>query len=138
MSERDDLRDFLDQVQRLIERILDQGELIPADLRHYFVDAWPDVKDNLDLARRSIMGVAQDRLRAAGLTGAQLALKLFGFRRWSRRIDWMNLLWSRRAVKGALNWANIILGSLSFVPGVEPAKEFKDAIERAVDEAEAG
>ena len=136
MSDRNELQIFLNEIQDLLERLLDRDELIPSDLRPYFVDAWPEVRDNLNLAKRSILGVAQDRLRAVGLTGAQLALKLFGFRRWFRRIDWMQILWSRRAIKAALNWANIILGSLSFVPGVEPAKEFKDALERAIDEAE--
>lgn len=74
-------------------------------------------------------------LRRVGLTGSGRALKVNGFRRALRRArDFV----SRRWVKKAFEWGNIILGSLGPVPVVgiaaEPIKELKEAVEAQGDE----
>lgn len=75
------------------------------------------------------------RLSDAALTGAQLTMKVGGFRRWLR--EWF-LARTVRAARGALSWANLILGSLQSAllgPATELLKEYKDATEKLVSEA---
>jgi hypothetical protein len=75
------------------------------------------------------------RLSEAALTGAQLTMKVGGFRRWLR--EWF-LARTVRAARGALSWANLILGSLQSAllgPATELLKEYKDATEKLVSEA---
>lgn len=138
MSDQTDLRDFLDETEALLTEIIDRrSEFIPGELQPYFVDAWPEVRASISTAKGDLFtrSVVADRLPSAGLSGKQLALKLVAFR---RSVDALKLGgWSRRLLKRVLGWLNIILGSLaSVLPGVDAIKEFKEAIENALDEKE--
>lgn len=138
MSDQTDLRDFLNETEALLTEIIDRrAEFIPEELQPYFVEAWPEVRASISTAKDDLFTrvVVSDRLPSAGLTGKQLALKLFAFR---RSVDALKLGgWSRRLLKRVLDWLNTILGSLaSVLPGVDAIKEFKEAIENALDEKE--
>ena len=135
-EDRTNLQKFLNEVEELLQGVLDRrAELLPQDLHDYFLNAWQQVRISFSRARQSLSNVVESRLEEIGLTGSQLALKLFGFRRLLPLLG--PGVWRVRVLKRILNWANIILGSLGAVlPPVELAKEYKDAIERAIDEAE--
>jgi hypothetical protein len=78
-----------------------------------------------------------DALERVGLTGAGRELKVGLFR---RALDRFRQFRSRRWVKSAFKFANIVLGSLGPVPFVgiaaEPIQELKDAIEAKREEDE--
>ena len=73
-------------------------------------------------------------LKNMGLSGEQFKLKWKGFK--DNYGAWRST-GSIRYLKFALKWLNTILGSLSFIPGLqflEPLKELKESLEHTIDE----
>jgi hypothetical protein len=127
---------FLDESRSLFDRIVDARELLfRRSVRDPLAEAWNELRPEV---QRIIDGLERDppkeRLGEAGLSGAQLALKMHGYRTaWERWFARGGMKWLRRL----LSWINKILGSLaSAVPGAEAITEFKDAIEEEIDAGE--
>ena len=146
------LRDFLSQVEKILAAVAyNPGPVIRSRHHDKLRAAWDDVRPKFSLAISSLQEPSAsnitERLAEVGLTGPQLVFKLSIFRqahdeltdhgmpaaeekpkkmRWWER--WVSLL------KPTLKAANVILGSLAKVlPPVEAIKEFKEAVEAAVN-----
>jgi len=138
-TEQDRLSEFLQQVERLLFSIVADGiGVLPPHLQEPARNAWHDVQSRLsDLQEQLKLDEGlRPRLAVAGLTGANLDFKLRGFDHARRRYSATPV---PRWLKPVLKWINILLGSLATVmPGAELVKEYKDAIEQGIDEAEKG
>ncbi|MGE0818204.1 MAG: hypothetical protein AB7O74_06020 [Candidatus Nanopelagicales bacterium] len=123
--------------------ILEDRDLLP-----YFQSAWQELRSPHDrLLRLMLTGEnleLDQALTDAGLTDASLALKEAGLERaldeYESARTWLS---RRRWFRGALRWADVILGSLASIPAigavVEPIKEWKESVEVQVDnEASSG
>jgi hypothetical protein len=110
--------------------------LFRRDVRSFITNAWSSLKSTVQTSfqtlRSSLRGIANDILERIGLTGHQLALKLKGLNdAWQA----FNELGTVRLLKKLLEWINAILGSLiAALPGGEALKEFKEAIEKLIQE----
>lgn len=80
--------------------------------------------------------VYDTRLADVGLTGSGRAVKVGGFRRALNRV--LSGIPGFQRMKKVFEWGNIILGSLTMVPGlgilVDPIKELKESIEAQGDD----
>jgi hypothetical protein len=134
-SERKQLREFLKDVRTLMREIVEEHhDLFRTDeeTRQLFRAAWSEVNPLFDTAISALNSNDYDgELKRAGLTGNQLKLKLSGFRRAQDHFRLGG--WKVGPLKKVLDWINTILGSLSAIPGVEPIKELKEAIENNLD-----
>jgi hypothetical protein len=133
----DRLSDFLQDVEAVLFAIIADGiSMLPLHLQEPARNAWPEVKSRLSELRDEIKREhgLPPRLELAGLTGANLDFKLQGFRYARKRHSELPVpAWLKRM----LRWMNILLGSLATVmPGAELVKEYKDAIEAGIDQAE--
>jgi hypothetical protein len=133
--DRDRLCVFIDDVVYVLdETVKAQNILFPDSFRANLNDAWGNVSSRIDQIKNDIRNTntTTDRqLEAAGLTGAQLNLKLDGF--GAAFGNW-KVKAGLKLLRRVLSWANVILGSLSFV--AEVLKEIKEAIEKALEEVE--
>jgi hypothetical protein len=103
--------------------------LIPEELQALYGQALDGLEGDFQLVTAQLRQPAiADHLLRADLTGVPRRLKQ-GLYDAGRAIADQ----PRRAARVAFKAANIILGSLSFVPGVEPIKEIKEAIEVGID-----
>jgi hypothetical protein len=128
-----------DVLTELVER---RRELLPEHLGDVMWNAWPPTHQALiellrQLAEPEEAELLNQRLNAMALTGAPLRYKLAGFdaaHRQERPPDSKGLRWWFRRIFG---WANVILGSLAGVlPPAEVVKEFKEASEQGMEDAE--
>jgi hypothetical protein len=129
-DDQKDLEGIVARIESLLARLVNEwSNLMPAQLHHVVGEAWPDVHKQLQNVRYRIShGADENVLRERGLTGTNLALKKSIF-------DW---LWGsgignslrRDWFRKVLRYANSLLGS---IPGAEIAKEFKEALEEAID-----
>jgi len=128
-------QELLDDIVRTVQRLPHLH--VDNQVVHEYVAAWEDLQgrpllDELDGALSE--PDVEIGLERAGLTGAQLALKLGGWRR--ALAEWFSAR-TARSLRWALRHANTILGSLTTVipgPAIEMFKEFKDATETTIDE----
>ena len=137
MPKPNDLHQFLQEFLQLLERVLqDKENLLPADLHRAFDEAWPEVRSRIRSTQSDLrtIGRLKEDLPDAGLAGRQLHLKLEGF---GRALEALKGGWSRKLLKRVLKWADVILGSLaSVLPGSEFVKEYKEALEAALEKKE--
>ena len=136
-------REVLSTVMKSKERFL------PTDLHTEFEAAWPDVETWMRRIENFLQqpsagleekllsvehGNLEEQLSRAGLSGAQLKLKVAGF---GRAYANFKKFPEFKPLNRLLNWINIFIGSLSKVlPVAEIIKEFKEAVERGVKDAE--
>jgi hypothetical protein len=135
-ADRNLLKDFLDGVRTVLDSAVDaRSVLCRQKLRDPIRDAWIDVRLLIENAQGQL-NQASHKLNAAlgeaGLSGAQLVLKMTGFQaafdRFVQR-GTLNLLGK------VLKWINSILQSLlSAIPGAEGIKEFKDSLESEIED----
>ncbi len=138
-EERERLERFVTEVYDGLGEIIFNTEVLPADLGEDYRQAFHEADSSVEDTRRALwerteegsFAVSDDAFERAGLTGAQLNLKVSGWRRaWARfRNDRRP-----RILRRALRWANVLLGSLAGVIGAaEPLKELKEAVEAGVE-----
>lgn len=139
-SDRNDLKEFLDDTRSVIRQIVDARHvLFREDVRQLFVDSWAEVEPEIESAMTLLQtsgAPLEKRLGEAGLSGKQLKLKLTTFR---RLLDQYKKRGTLTLLTKLLKSINRILGSLiSAMPGAEPIKEFKEAIEEELDDSDFG
>ncbi len=131
---KDAVRELLDTP---IEYVTDE------ELLGLFQETYYELIGNLFVIQDALLDERGEKfdhdLQRVGLTGSGRALKVNGFRRAFERV---RAFASRRWVKKAFEWGNIILGSLGPVPvvgiAVEPIKELKESIEAQGEEDSEG
>jgi hypothetical protein len=142
--DRIELLRFLDALENHVftPLVTDHVGLIARDLREHASMGWGEVRGTLQEVRNWLRPEASPEtadvdglLASFGLTGAQLAAKLAGFffgalRKPVGRVH--NAL--EKWYKGVLEWANLLLGSLSRAfPPVDIIKEYKEFLELSID-----
>lgn len=140
-DDRRSLVNFVSEVQELLgNTVADPSRWFPTELHEPLQSAWEEVTPSFDMAGRYLTeppdaSLLEAQLAHVGLTGGQLRLKRTG---WERARDAFRERFTKRALGRALGWANIILGSLAgLIPGGDAIKEYKEAVEQAVEDAEA-
>lgn len=131
--------------QHLMVTIASSPDLLPDGMHGLYEMA---IGEFVSRSSRLITQVERDwkrkhtALEAVGLTGVHLQLKHAGFSRALARYEKARESEDPKAdfikpLKRVLRWINIVLGSLKAVfPGADFVKEYKDAVEAGVDEAE--
>ena len=141
--DRKELLRFVDALENHVFRPLlsRHRALVGPSLRQHANAAWQEVKGTLDEVRHWL-GATASEARAAvdstlasfGLTGAQLAANsraLSGHFRSLWVVPYNAIV---KWYKAVLEWANLILGSLSRAyPPVDVVKEYKEFLELSID-----
>lgn len=138
-SDRERLQSFLHEVHTLLKDVvLTRDSYFREPMRPLFRAAWAEVEPvfntlDFELRHESPDAQIEGKLEAAGLTGAQLDLKLAGFERALE--NWRTNGHTPALLGKVLNWINTLLKSLiSVLPGGEALKEFKESIENELAE----
>jgi hypothetical protein len=137
------IKDFLSEAHDLLEEIVRTVQQLPASnldeaVLGAYVKSWEELKQRpflMTMNEQLDTPMAARHLADAGLAGAQLSFKLAGWRR--ALADWFDAR-TAGALRRALRWANVVLGSLGEAltgPGLEVFKEFKEGTELILDEA---
>jgi hypothetical protein len=126
-DDRTKLVEFVKSAHRFVARIVEEGiERFPPSLQPLIQRAWRDLQPSFDAALSGLAVVERDDLRAVGLSGDQLALKLTAYSEAARDAG---KGWITKAIKKVLEVIDAILDSLAkAVPGFQVFKEFKDII----------
>jgi len=107
--------------------------------------AWHDLTSQFERALNelAIGETSSNQLRDHGLVGPQLTLKIGFWRRHRQRARelWALMKSTGRRIQSSIvhklfDAAQIILGSMSFIPGIDAIKEFKDTIESIADDSD--
>ena len=133
-SDGEAIAGFLDQLRAFMSDVI-EGDLLPGDLVGEYREVFLGLDDAFALAIAQLQqpGI-EDHLRVAGLVHLPRTLKLGVF---EKALDVAGRLGNPlRAVRAVLGAANVILGSLLMIPGVEPIKEFKETLEVGIDIAD--
>jgi hypothetical protein len=157
------LREFLKQVEKLLQDVVENPRpAIPGQLHESMSAAWTEVQGKfataitgLSTTDSNVLGTLHNELQMRGLTGPQLIFKLDVFRHAHQKLSNHGTAkygqeqrkkrgWFARFCgffTGALKAADVILDSLTGVPGVglavESIREFKEAVESGVELGEA-
>jgi hypothetical protein len=138
----DGLVELLKELRRLLDEVLQDEhraveEFVPIYLYRRFNEAWGEVAERFDEVIELIHSADhEESLRRHGLRGASFRLKAEGFWRNARAFFASP---SRRWLRKSLGWANNVLTSLaSAIPAAGIIQEFKEALERALDDKEDG
>lgn len=121
--------------------------LLPQHLHLAVLNVWPEIRQRLAELRAALLEAPDsidEQLAVAGLTGAQLEMKLDAHRTASNRAHQtrpppspLPPLGFRKIFKSLLGWINVWLGSLvTALGGAEAIKEFKEFLEQGLDDAE--
>lgn len=147
--DRERLDDFASTLYRTLNAVVfDHVAWLPEELHEHYRAGLTNAERSLGELRAALLWETayrdqpddlvfeqvDDRLRWAGLTDADLELKLAGYDLAQRRFSASP---TRRILKSLLRWANVILGSLVAAIGAgEALKEFKESIEAGVADIE--
>jgi hypothetical protein len=103
-------------------------------------EAWHDLIGDFERAASALGETTVENLRDRGLYGPQLRLKI---NVWTKQREQARHLWGRIKEAGAkvpaslvhrlFDSAQTILGSLSFIPGIDAIEEFKSTLESIAD-----
>lgn len=141
----DELIAFLNQLEGVLQQVLDDGTLLPAETLDSLRGAWSETKDDLTLWRRSAVAereglsnengdTAARTLKDHGLTGKSLGMKLSG---WRSRLFAIGERMDRPWLRSLLRWAETIIESFTdSIPGGAGVKEFVQAVSNHLDDAE--
>jgi hypothetical protein len=147
LSQQDDalLLTFLSGVREDLQTAVNDYKLYAAEdwwyLQTNVGETWHDVLDNFPVVLRALSNREYDREKlAAGLFGTQLKLKIDV---WTKARIQAKQIWTRiKSAAGRIpasivhllfDCAQTILGSLSFIPGIDAIEEFKSTIESIAD-----
>jgi hypothetical protein len=134
------LRAFVIQLRELLQAVVDDGRFVPNKQHDDVRAAWQHARADLD-ALVSALTRPQANTHLAGLgrhglTGVPLRMKL---RAWRSRFFRFGRRMNRAWLRSVLRWGDTILGSLTdVIPFGAAGKEFKEAIENFLDDAENG
>lgn len=148
LEDRQRLDAFVDECYQLLRTVVfEYRGWLPDELRDAYEVAFISLETSRAELRRALVpemfvsNIPYDddylvllelRLEQAGLVGPQWALKEAG---WKRALDRFRRFPTRFVLRGALKWANVILGSLAGVVGAaETLKEFKEAVEAGIED----
>jgi len=143
-----DLAAALELAEADLGRVLEfRAVLLPQHVHPLVLDVWPAIRHRFADLRAALLAAPDsidERLAAAGLTGAQLDMKLGAYRIASDRARLARPpaapqppVGFRKIFKSLLGWLNVWLGSLiAAFGGGEAIKEFKEFLEQGVDDAE--
>lgn len=141
-DDRAALADFASELHEFLPEILDnQATWFREELRGPLWAAWDELQPRFSVVERFLgeppdPQVLEAQLTNVGLAGAQLALKRQG---WRGAVGRFRERLTKRTLRRALGWANLILGSLAgIVPGAEAIKEYKEAYEQALNDGDEG
>ena len=145
-QDRQRLEECLQSAYVALQEFQTDDDLLPEYLRKPYRDGWAEAADRFgELGNKlgNLDPVTEEALRVAGLTGEHLELKATGTREAGRAYAsgkslpmWPPSL-KRRAMMRLLKWLNIFLGSFaSVIPAAELIKEYKEAAEQGLEEAE--
>jgi hypothetical protein len=140
-QERREFQAFLGQHHGLLGTVLDHPEWFPTEgegidsLR----DAYLACCEQFGVAQGALnSGEHDEALQRGGLSGAARRLKIG---RWFDHLrDFYGRLGRegnpKRPLRRALRWANVMLGSTTFVPGIGYIHETTQAVEALLEDAE--
>jgi hypothetical protein len=134
-----DLKSFLHESVNLLDQIVTEWSdlLFHDEYREPLRAAWAELKPNAeqDIERfNPRKSDTAEHLARAGLTGAQLDLKLKGF---SAALNKFRVVGTVKWLKKVLEWINKILKSLiGVIPGADAIDEIKGVIEELLDDDE--
>jgi hypothetical protein len=145
LEDRERLAKFIDEIYNLLRVSVDRHrEWLPLDLRESYWSAFQALDEAVGATRQELEAPEpsnptgargeriDDRLERAGLTGAQLDLKLSG---WRGALDRFFNTPGRGLLRRALRWGNVVLGSLAGAIGAaEAIKEFKETVEAGLED----
>ena len=127
----------LTELETLLREVVENpAGLVPVDLEGYLEPAWRDVRLLFDPAREALLEIEETELAQAGLTGAQLTLKLraagWGVQRARDLMAQVPRLpgEAAAALAHACGLVDVILKSLPIPQLTEPIAEFKGVVER--------
>jgi hypothetical protein len=135
------LQRFVLSLTDLLEAIIDDGRHIPSTQVEDVRAAWPEAKADLENLVRLLtyssesdnLSERTNSLRAHGLTGKSLRMKLKG---WRSRFYAFGRRMNRPWLRSVLRWSDSILGSLvDALSAGALGKEFKEAIENFLADA---
>ena len=142
MTDQEKLFDFLEKTQYVLGQVVEHRDVIvPEPFWQSFLAAWEEVLVRFNEAFSSLeteWPKYTADLESVGLTGSQLDFKHQGFSaafyKWQKMYDWQKKMF-KRALLDLLRWINLLLGSLaSLFMWAEAIKEFKESIERFLEE----
>lgn len=129
---------LLSEFDRILSAIINERYLFKNEQIHnLIIEIWQGEFQGKLLNLAQLVEILQDKdLKAVGLTGKQLQLKLQIFKSFLARDDrFLGLLkqpaieLSKRFISGFFDFFNSLLGSLSdVIPFIESFKEFKDMV----------
>jgi hypothetical protein len=145
-AERERLSEFTFSIYEFLGAVIASSQWVPEELQEDYRRSLTSgaerglgdlrlrlLAEDADDEREAIAALDQ-RLDSAGLSGADLELKLHGYDR-AHAIFVQSP--SRRLLKSVLRWANVLLGSLVSALGAgEALKELKEAVEAGVEDRE--
>jgi hypothetical protein len=143
---------MLEDIRKLLESLVNSKFPLPADIRESIVKSWPVAEAGLQKAQQELRlqrpaPKYRRLLTNAGFTGEMLDLKENSLRLQKKQIEKAILTYTQnesltekvaRWLKPGFKAMNSILGSLSGLPGVEIAREFKDHLESGIELIEVG
>jgi len=143
---------MLEDIRKLLESLVHSKLPLPAEIQITIRESWPAADAGLQQARSELSTSLPQRkyvrlLADAGFTGKMLDLKESSLRFQKKKIEKAILSYDQKEsfaekiakwMKPGFKVMNSILGSLSGIPGVEIAKEFKDHLESGYEVIEAG
>ena len=143
---------MLEDIEKLLGLLVNSKFPVPPEIRESVLKSWPTASAGLQKARGELQSkMPSPKYRRllinAGFTGDMLDLKERSLRVQKSQIEKAVLTYDQkesfgekvaRWIKPGFKVMNSILGSLSGIPGVEIAKEFKDHLESGYELVEVG
>jgi hypothetical protein len=129
---------FLKDLERLLDFVTKNPEgLVPEELHGFLGPAWEVVQPRFEPAIAGLQQVSDVELEAAGLTGAELAMKLGGVEwayRMFRRARQAGARFVPAALSTVLGLSDVIADSIPVISQlVHPIGEYKSFVEKSAD-----
>jgi len=137
-DDRDRLVDFLKGLERLLDFVVKNPDgMVPTELHPYLKPAWRRVRPRFAPAIAALEIVQLSELKEAGLTGAELDLKLAALRhvvsKFVRafREEWRSV---PKILAAVLGMAGVIIDSIPWLHELlEAIREFTSFVEKSAD-----
>jgi hypothetical protein len=144
---------MLEKIRNTLEKLVNvTPPVIPQELHSPMRNSWRQVDEGFRIAIATLRDKAKradlrTKLETAGFTGEMLGMKETSVNYQMARVDKAILTYDNketrlekfvRWIKPGFKVMNSVLGSLSTIPGVEVAKEFKEHVESAYEVVETG
>jgi hypothetical protein len=137
-GDRSHLVQFLKDLERLLDFVTNNPNgMIPKELHGYLKPAWDVVQPRFEPAIAGLQQVSDTELETAGLTGAELAMKLGGVQ-WAmgrfRRAVVASAQFVPAALSAVLGLCDVIADSIPVIGQLmHPIGEYKSFVEKSAD-----